>query len=290
MPELGPDQAVRDAAAALAGLVDSPGADARTLVAHVLGVTPAQLLVAPELTAAQQARCADLVSRRATGVPVQHLTGVAHFRTVSVQVGPGVFIPRPETEVMTGWAIEWLRTGAGTTAPGTSERPPVVVELCAGAGAISLAIATELPGCDQYAVELSEDALGYLAANLSGTDVVVVPGDMATALPELAGTVDVVIVNPPYIPLDAFESVPAEVRDHDPAVALFSGADGLDAMRVVADVAARLLRSGGLVTAEHAEVQAESAPAVFVRHGAFTQVRDHRDLTERPRFVTAIRR
>lgn len=271
---------VRAVSATLTGHVASPATDARLLLAHVLGVAPSALLTATDVPLAAQQRLAELVARRVTGVPLQHLTGVAHFRTVSVAVGPGVFVPRPETEVMTGWALERLR----------GSESPIVVELCAGSGAISLAIATEAPGCDQYAVEVSEDAVGYLAANLRDTAVMVVPEDMATALPELDGTVDLVIANPPYIPLDAYESVPAEVRDHDPAVALFSGADGLDAMRVVAGVAARLLRPGGVVAAEHAEVQAESAPAVFVRTGEFDEVRDHPDLTGRPRFVTAVRR
>ncbi len=277
---LRPEVAVRDAAAALAGHVASPAVDARILLAHVLGVAPSVLLVTPHVPVAALERLAELVARRAAGVPLQHLTGVAHFRTVSVHVGPGVFIPRPETEVMTGWAVERLR----------QLNAPVVVELGAGSGAISLALAAEVPGCDQYAVELSDDALGYLEKNLAGSNVTVVHADMASALSVLDGKVDLVIANPPYIPLDAFESVPAEVRDHDPTMALFSGADGLDAMRVVASVAARLLRPGGLVAAEHAEVQYESAPAIFVRHGQFAQVRDHRDLTHRPRFVTAVRR
>ena len=113
---------------------------------------------------------------------------------------------------------------------------------------------------------------------------------MAEALPELDGAVDVVIANPPYVPLEAYDGIPAEVREHEPGLALFSGSDGLDAIRVVAGVAARLLRPDGWVCAEHAEVQHESAPAVFVRHGGFDQVRDRVDLNDRPRFVTARRR
>lgn len=259
----------------------SPAAEARTLLSHVLGVEPSQLVLAPDASAQQASDFRALVERRAQGIPVQHLTGEAWFRTVRLEVGPGVFVPRPETEVMTGWALARL-----------AELPPapVVVELCAGSGAISKAIAAEHPGARQYAVELDEAAHDWARRNLDGTAVELVHGDMADAFADLDGTVDLVIANPPYIPLEAWESVPADVRDHDPALALWSGDDGLDATRVVAAVAARLLRPGGWVCSEHAEVQQVSAPEVFIRHGAFDQVRDLRDLTDRPRFVTARRR
>ncbi len=253
-------------------------AEARTLVAHVLGVPVSRLLVAPPLDPAATARLEALVARRVAGEPLQHLTGVAHFRTVSVAVGPGVFVPRPETETMTGWCLERV-------AP-----PDRVVELCAGSGAISLALAAEAPGLEQWAVELSGEAVAYLGRNLAGTGVTVVEGDMADALPELDATVDLVVANPPYVPLEAWESVPPEVRDFDPHLALFSGPDGLDAMRVLADAAARLLRPGGLLAAEHAEVQHDAVVDLLAGHGAFDRVRDHRDLTDRWRYVTAVRR
>lgn len=236
--------------------------------------------MADDLTSKQVAELELLVGRRGEGIPVQHLTGEAFFRTVRLAVGPGVFIPRPETEVMVGWALEQLRCVP----------EPVVVELCAGSGAISKAIAAELPSAKQHAVELDERAHDWCARNLAGTDVTLVHADMADALHHLDGHVDLVIANPPYIPLEAWESVAADVRDHDPALALWSGDDGLDATRVVADVAARLLQPGGWVCSEHAEVQAESAPQVFVEQGSFGQVRDERDLASRPRFVTARRR
>jgi release factor glutamine methyltransferase len=262
----------------------SPAAEARTLLAYVLGCDPAALVLAPEVGPEAAARYAELVDRRADGVPVQHLTGEAWFRTVRVAVGPGVFVPRPETEVMTGWAIERL---AELRARG---RTPAVVELCAGSGAISRSIAAEVAGCEHYAVELSAEAYPYLVENLADTGVTVVEGDMAEALPELTGAADLVICNPPYVPLEAYEGVTEEVRRHEPPVALFSGPDGLDALRVLAVAAARLLRPGGLVCAEHAEVQEHSAPAVFVKHGAWERVRDHHDLAGRPRFLTAVRR
>ncbi len=257
-----------------------PDADARLLLAHALDVPSSRLLTLGEPDADALARFEQLLGRREAGLPVQYLTGRAAFRHIEVAVGPGVFIPRPETEVMTGWALDRLAE-AGES--------PLVVELCAGSGAISLAIADEFPGARQYAVELSADAVAYAARNLDGTGVALVQADMTDALPELDGTVDLVIANPPYVPLEAYDGIPAEVRDHEPTLALFSGQDGLDAMRVLAGVAGRLLRPGGWVCAEHAEVQGESAPAVFVDHGGFDQVRDHRDLTDRPRFVTARR-
>lgn len=262
----------------------SPAAEARTLLAHVLGCDPVRLLLTAAPGPEQVARFTELIGQRAEGVPLQHLTGNAWFRTVRLAVGSGVFIPRPETEVLTGWAIDRLAERR------TGDRQPVVVELCAGSGAISLAIATEAPGCRQHAVELSAQAYLFLVRNLQGTGVTLIEGDMADALPELSGSVDLIICNPPYVPLDAFEGVTEEVRRHEPPMALFSGVDGLDAMRVLARSGARLLRPGGLLCAEHAELQEQSAPAVFVDQGAWDRVRGHRDLAGRPRFVTAVRR
>jgi release factor glutamine methyltransferase len=262
-----------------ARLLDSP-AEARTLLAHAVGVELGRLALLDEPAEPVIAQYRNLLEQRAAGTPVQYLTGSAGFRTVEVAVAPGVFIPRPETEVMTGWAIDRLR-----------ELPesPVVVELCAGSGAISAAIAAEAPGGRQYAVELSEVAARLAARNLSGSGVDLRTGDMADAFGELDGTVDLVIANPPYIPLEAWDGVAVDVRTHEPELALFSGADGLDALRVVAGVAARLLRPGGLVCAEHAEVQSESVMRMFAATGAYSRVTDHRDLNERPRFVTAVR-
>lgn len=255
-------------------------AEARTLLAHAAGVEPSRLVLLGQVDNAVEDAFAALVARRLAGEPLQYLTGVAWFRTVKVEVAPGVFIPRPETEVMVGWALEQLAE--------LGQRP-VVVELCAGSGAISAAIAAEHPGCRQYAVELSEPAYRAATGNLAGTGVELRLGDMAEAFTELDGQVDLVIANPPYIPLEMWEYVAAEVRTHEPEVALFSGSDGLDAMRVVARVATRLLRPGGRVCAEHAEVQSQSAVEVFSRAGGFVRIADHQDLTDRPRFVTATR-
>ncbi|GAA1436552.1 peptide chain release factor N(5)-glutamine methyltransferase [Microlunatus lacustris] len=263
--------------------VESPGQDARVLLSLVAGIEPARLPLLDVVSDEQADLFDSLVIQRAVRIPLQHLTGRAYFRHVELEVGPGVFVPRPETEVMTGWAVEQLRALV------FSMQRPLVVELCTGSGAIAKALVDELPRLQVHAVEKSEDAARWAERNLAGTGVELHVGDMAHALPELDGTVDLVIANPPYIPLDAYESVAPEVRDHDPALALFSGDDGLDAIRVLTQVASRLLKPAGLLCFEHADAQGESAPAVVSGHGAFTAVRDHRDLAGRPRFTTAVR-
>lgn len=271
-----------DATARLAaGGVASPEHDAAELLAHVLGTTRGRLVLVDDVAGDRAAAYDALVTRRAAREPLQHLTGLAHFRHVELLVGPGVFVPRPETELLAGWAIEAAERAEHVN--GTCR----VVDLCTGSGAIAKAIKDEVPGADVHAVELDESAHAWAVRNLEGTGVDLRQGDMATAFDQLAGTVDVVTCNPPYIPLDAWESVAPEARDHDPHLALFSGADGLDAMRVLAERAALLLRPGGVVGAEHADQQGESAPGVFAAAGRWADVRDHRDLAGRPRFVTA---
>ena len=257
--------------------VASPEADAEILLAHVLEIDRSRLVLVDEVTDGDRAAYDALVGRRAAREPLQHLTGRAYFRHVELAVGPGVFVPRPETELLAGWAVE--RAGALDA--------PVVVDLGTGSGAIAKAVADEVPHALVHAVEMDEAAHGWATTNLAGTGVDLRLGDLGTAFDELAGTVDVVVSNPPYIPLDAWESVALEVRDHDPALALWSGADGLDAMRVVEARAALLLVPGGVVGVEHADAQGESAPAVFAATGRWADVRDHRDLAGRPRFVTA---
>ena len=270
--------------------VTSPEQDARQLLAYAAGIELARLPLLDAVEDAQASHFQTLINKRARRIPLQHLTGRAYFRYLEVEVGPGVFVPRPETEVMTGWAIEQLRPMVYAVTRGQSRHLPVTVELGTGSGAVAKAIATELTGTRVHAVEVSEEAAAYAARNLADTTVELYVQDMIGALPELSGTVDLVIANPPYIPLDAFESVVPEVRDHDPALALFSGQDGLDAIRVVVSEAGRLLRPTGLLCIEHADVQGESAQQIVIQHGGFAGVRDHSDLAGRPRFVTAIRR
>jgi release factor glutamine methyltransferase len=276
---------VSDAAERLrAAGVPSPDNDARLLLAQVLGEGPFPWWNRFEVAPRHVGRFAELIAMRAERIPLQHLTGKAHFGKVELDVGPGVFIPRPETEMMMSWAV--FEVATRQTRLGTRQ---VVVDLCTGSGAIAKSIALDVPGAEIYAVELSPEALAWAERNLAATDVRLVHADMAYALPELDGTVDVVVANPPYVPLDAYDSVAVEARDHDPSLALFSGADGLDAIRVLTRTAARLLRPGGLLGFEHAEVQSDSAQAVVVDSRLFDLVRDHRDLTGRPRYVTAVR-
>jgi release factor glutamine methyltransferase len=270
--------------------IESPQQEARQLLAYAAGVELARLPLLDTVEDAQAAYFQTLINKRAHRIPLQHLTGRAHFRHLELDVGPGVFVPRPETEVMTGWAIEQLRPMVYAVARGVSRRLPVVVELGTGSGAVAKSIATELTGTRVHAVEVSEEAAAYAARNLADTTVELHVQDMIGALPELDATVDLVISNPPYIPLDAWESVVPEVRDYDPLLALVAGQDGLDAIRVVAAEAARLLRPAGFLCVEHADVQGESAQRIVMQHGAFAGVRDHPDLNGRPRFVTAMRR
>ena len=255
--------------------VASPRVDAELLLSHVTGVPRSLLLVAARPNELQHRSFTELVEARARRVPLQHLTGSAAFRFVDLEVGPGVFVPRPETEVLAGWAVEQAAL----------VETPVVVDLCTGSGAIALSILHEVPGAVVHAVELDEPAFGWAQRNLAGTGVDLRLGDAADAFADLDGQVDVVVSNPPYIPLDAWESVAPEVRDHDPALALWSGDDGLDAMRMIESSAWRLLKPGGVVGVEHADAQGESAPAVFAAR--WSDVRDQPDLAGRPRFVTA---
>ncbi len=258
--------------------VASPRTDAEELAAHLIGVGRGDLIRHDEI---ESAAYAALVEARAGRTPLQHLTGVAHFRYVSLAVGPGVFVPRPETEVMVGQMVS-VAEGLGTGA--------VAVDLCTGSGAIALCLATEVPGLAVHAVELDPGALTWARRNLAGSGVVLHGGDVADALPELDGNVDLVVSNPPYIPLAAWESVAMEARDHDPAAALWGGGeDGLDVVRAVERTAGRLLRAGGQVAVEHADVQGRAVVEIFARTGRWAQVRAHRDLTDRDRFVTAVR-
>jgi len=257
--------------------VPSPTYDADALLAHVLGVDRGRLALVADLLPGQAEAYDALLARRARREPLQHLLGVAHFRHVELAVGPGVFVPRPETELLAGWAIEQAR----------DVTDPVVVDLATGSGAIAKAIAAEVPGARVHAVELDPAAHAWAERNLAGTGVELRHGDLADAFDDLAGSVDVVTCNPPYIPLTAWETVAPEARDHDPHLALFAGDDGLDAIRVVARRAARLLKPGGRVGVEHADLQGESAPAVFAAAGDWRDIRDHEDLSGRPRYVTA---
>jgi release factor glutamine methyltransferase len=218
-----------------------------------------------------------LVRRRAERVPLQHLLGTAAFRYLELQVGPGVFVPRPETEVVVDAVLAEIR----------DVEAPLVVDLCAGPGTIGLSVAHEHPTALVHLVERSPEAFAWLQRNRpeGNRRVHLHLGDAADALPELDGTVDVVVSNPPYVAEHERALVDPEVRDHDPEIALFAGADGLDVVRVVERRAWQLLRPGGLVVIEHSDRQGESVPALL-RDAGFTDVADHEDLTRRPRYTT----
>ena len=263
--------------------VPSPRVDAEILLAHVLDRHHGALAAVDDIAADEALAFTGLVDRRSRREPLQYLTGQAAFRHVTLAVGPGVFVPRPETEVMTGWVIDRLIARGGT---------PVVLELCTGSGAIAAALADEVPSAAIHAVELDRAALDFAAPNLAGTDVRLALGDLADALrlfPDLRGRCDAVIANPPYIPLEAFESVEPEARDFDPPMSLWSGTDGLDAIRGVLAVAAEALTAGGVLAFEHAEVQSAAVVSLTAAAGTFSDVRDNADLTGRPRYITATR-
>jgi len=273
------NELIRLAAARLsaAGL-PSPEVDARLLLSHVLDVEPADLATVRVVSPDEQARFECLVARRCNGVPLQHLTGVAYFRYEQLRVGPGVFVPRPETECLVQLVIDWLTARA-------VERP-VVVDLGTGSGAIALALAHETRA-KVYAVEASHEAFAYAEQNLAGSGVDLRLGDWSDAFIDLDGTVDVVVSNPPYVPQASRSELPRDVADGDPDMALFAGDDDLDALRSLLPVAKRLLRPGGLLACEHDDSQGESAPELVTQAG-FGAVADHKDLAGRPRFVTAV--
>jgi release factor glutamine methyltransferase len=283
-------ESVRAAAARLrdAGVV-SADVDAVELAAYVLEVDAAEvrrLMVLGGRTL--PGSYADLVDERARRVPLQHLTGRAHFRRLTLSVGPGVFVPRPETEVLVDLAL--VEVDRLSAAGAEAVR---VVDLCSGSGAIALSVRAERPDADVRGLELSPDAYAWSVANRDrlGLDVRLEQGDATLpCFEDWAGAVDVVTVNPPYIPVGAVPVDP-EVRDHDPDVALYGGSeDGLAIPLAVARTAARLLRPGGLVLVEHADSQGESLPRRLAATGEWTDVIDHDDLSARPRVTVARRR
>jgi release factor glutamine methyltransferase len=265
--------------------VESPRTDAEIIAARLHGVARSQLHLVPDT--GFDPRFWDDIARREAREPLQHITGVAHFRYLELAVGPGVFVPRPETEVMTGWAIEQLAD--------MDVAEPVVADLGTGSGAIALAIAQEVPRALVHAVEADPLASAWTERNIASVAqaaphtagrVTLHRGDFASALTDLDGKVDLVVSNPPYIPAGAW--VPPEVGEYDPATALWGGADGMDAVRVVAATAARLLRPDGLVAVEHGAQQGASVYWVLADAG-WQDPRNHSDLAGRDRFVTARR-
>jgi release factor glutamine methyltransferase len=267
--------------------IETPRVDAELLAAWMLGISRGELqsgLITDSIAfdEAQTLQFETLAARRASREPLQHLTGVAHFRNITLEVGKGVFVPRPETEWVTGLAIDAVKACANPE--------PIVFDLCAGSGAIGLAIATEIPNAQVIGVEKSADAFGYTSRNyakLAPTNGRAILADVADTPNDLDGKVDVVISNPPYIPAQMVPIYP-EVALHDPGLALYGGEDGLDVVRVVADVAARLLHPGGTLIIEHADMQGEAVRHLLLDKG-WTQVRTHQDFNSRDRSVSAVR-
>jgi release factor glutamine methyltransferase len=271
-------QSIDDAAAVLAAAgIGSPRVDAELLAAHVAGTERGRVaFVEPD--AAFVARLRQLTARRAERIPLQHLTGTTAFGPVTVHVGPGVFVPRPETESLLEWAL--------------AQHLPVdatIVDLCTGSGALAVALARGFPGARVIAVDDSDEALAYARRNVAGTDVDLVRSDVAAAglLGEYDGAVDLLVANPPYIPDGAH--LEPEVADHDPPHALFGGVDGMAVIGPIVDVAARLLGSGGRCAIEHDDTTSQRTVDTFRRAGGFTEVTARHDLAGRPRFVTAMR-
>lgn len=279
--------ALRSATADLAAAgVAAARTDAELLAAHLLGTDRSGVQLAALRGDPAPAGLAALVRARAARVPLQHLTGTAGFRGLELEVGPGVFVPRPETEQVAEVAIAEARAVV-------AERGAVLVaDLCTGSAAIALAVAAEVPAAVVHAVELDAAAHGWAARNLAahraGPRVHLVRGDARTALAALDGSVDVVVANPPYIPPDAVPVDP-EVAEHDPPVALYGlGPAGLTVPRGILAAAVRLLRPGGLVVMEHAEVQA-AAVRGLARAAGLIEPRTERDLAGRDRMVVARR-
>lgn len=276
---IGTADLLADATRRLAGAaVASPRVDAEYLLAHCSGVARSRLPLLREVTAAQQAAFELLLERRAQREPLQHLLGTAAFRHVELAVGPGVFVPRPETELLVDAALPLL---------GRTTRP-IVVDLCAGSGALAVAVADEVAGARVIAVERDPAALQWLRRNTEGTGIEVVEADISDPdlLAQVRGRAHAVLCNPPYVP--AATPVDPEVRA-DPPVAVFAGADGLQLMPAVISRAAELLAAGGVVAIEHDDTHGAALPGLLHADGRWTEINDQLDLTGRPRYVTAIR-
>ncbi len=266
-----------------AGIAD-PLVDSELLLGHVLGRGRGEVQAAAvrgeEITDAAGEALDALLRRRVAREPLQHIIGTAAFRHLELAVGPGVFVPRPETETVVQYAIDALLS--------CGEPSPIAVDLGTGSGAIALAMATEVPHARVFAVERSPQAHAWAARNTARAEnLTLLLGDLATAFDELTGTVAVVISNPPYVPDDAVPRDP-EVRLFDPAQALYGGPDGLDVVRVISTRAQRLLRPGGLLVLEHGELQGDAIRGILSADG-WRSPATHQDLTRRDRATTALR-
>jgi release factor glutamine methyltransferase len=262
--------------------VTSPSVDAELLGCFVLGIERSELTMLslreelfPEDKIVQ---FETSVARRVKREPLQHITGLAPFRHLELHVGPGVFIPRPETEQLVELAIESIK----------KIEKPLVVDLCSGSGAIAISLATELEGSRVFSVELSEQAFEFLSNNYQkyGLDTKSAKNeDLANAFDELEAQVDLVISNPPYIP-DSAVPVDLEVQLHEPSLALYGGEDGLDVIRRISDRALYLLKPSGLLLLEHADTQAQAISQLLLNQG-WQEVISSQDLAGKDRMISA---
>ena len=265
--------------------IESAQADAEILASFVLQINRGEFLsktITDESFSKEDSlKFEELVAKRAERFPLQHLTGFAYFRQLELKVGPGVFVPRFETEVVTQLAVDALKA--------IPAAEPIAVDLATGSGAIALSLATEVPNAKVYAVELSEDALQYTRENFAryAPSAELRQGDLADAFPDLNGQVDVLISNPPYIPDEMIPIYP-EVYLHDPSLALYGGSDGLDLIRKVDATARRLLRPGGSLIIEHADMQGKAVQELLLASG-WRNVSTHKDLAGRDRATTGTR-
>ncbi|GAA3038223.1 peptide chain release factor N(5)-glutamine methyltransferase [Microbacterium dextranolyticum] len=276
---------LRTAASVLAAAGDpTPEVDAELLAAHVSRRSRGELAAISLRGGAFEGDLDEfesLIERRAAREPLQHLTGLAPFRHLELRVGPGVFVPRPETEMVAQLAIDALRA--------TAEPAPIAVDLGTGSGALALAMATEVPNARVHAAENAVPAFLWAKENFAA----LAPAarlafiDLASAFPDLDGRVDVLVSNPPYVPDAAIPRDP-EVRFWDPPSALYGGEDGLDVVRILSDVGLRLLRPGGLIVIEHGEWQGAAIRELFTAAG-WRAAATHPDLTSRDRATTALR-
>jgi release factor glutamine methyltransferase len=262
--------------------VQSPRVDAELLACFVLGMTKSELQLAileeKEFSTDQLENFLEAVSKRQTRIPLQHITKVAPFRHIELEVGPGVFTPRPETEQVVQFAIEKI-----------SQVPkPTVVDFCSGSGAIAISVATEVEGSEVYAVEKSTEAFGFLSRNFEKyglADRNLRNQELVDSLDELGGLVDLVIANPPYIPNWAVP-VDVEVQLHEPRLALYGGPDGLDVIRQISSKALQLLKPRGLLVLEHADTQAVAIRELLLDSG-WINIESAPDLTGKDRMIAA---
>ncbi|MBN9644942.1 peptide chain release factor N(5)-glutamine methyltransferase [Corynebacterium mendelii] len=280
------DRAVREATARLAAAgCPSPAVDARLLMAHALGIEPGELFFSHHDPA--PAHYGALVDTRAQRIPLQHITGRAATRYFDVAVGPGVFVPRPETDLVSGWAADAVSR--------CTAKHPVVVDLCTGSAVVALSVAVMCPSARVYAVEIDERAAKWAEKNIAAicpsvtlvradaTDPSIVTGADGP-LAGLAGKVDCVVSNPPYVP----ETTPVDPEvAADPHQAVFAGDDGMAVITPMAGVIAKLLRSGGVTAIEHDDTTGAAVAAVLAAEGSFTRIAQHHDMAGRDRFVTA---